>query len=369
MGIAIVESAEPVWSSEGLWRVEVEPAVDIGSLEGDDSYVLSRVRSAVRLDDGRVVVADGGTNQLRYYDDRGEHLLTAGRQGDGPGEFRRLGSLAVVTGDTIAAWDSGNLRLSFFDRAGTFARSLALETGKDIHFPQFIGILNDGTIVAWATPAYVPDEDGSVTLRAPARLLAYASDGSLRDTIHTLASNEIFVRRSADETTVIDVPFGKGMASSHDGSHVWAGVTENFEVRAYDSRGPLVRIVRRIGEPRPVTRQDFDLFKKRQLEGLPPGPMRDQFEGMFDDVPVPETMPFFDRILPDPTGSLWMKRVLPPADQRTVWSVFSPHGALLGDVETPPGLTVFQIGEDFVLGRWQDDLDVEHVRLHRLERS
>lgn len=158
------------------------------------------------------------------------------------------------------------------------------------------------------------------------------------------------------------------MVSAHDGTRVWAGVTEHFEVRAYDPRGTLLRIVRRVAEPLPVTREDVDRFKLQQLDGVSAGPVRDHWAGMFDAAPVPQAMPFFDRILVDPSGHLWIKRVLPPAEERPVWSVFTSDGALLGDVETPPGLTVFQIGRTFVLGVWQDDLNVEHVRLHRLER-
>jgi hypothetical protein len=35
-------------------------------------------------------------------------------------------------------------------------------------------------------------------------------------------------------------------------------------------------------------------------------------------------------------------------------------------VETPPRFRIFQVGSDFVLGRWLDDLDVQHVRIYEL---
>ena len=35
-------------------------------------------------------------------------------------------------------------------------------------------------------------------------------------------------------------------------------------------------------------------------------------------------------------------------------------------MEFPAGLRVFQIGEDFDLGLWTDEFDVERVRLHAL---
>jgi hypothetical protein len=38
-------------------------------------------------------------------------------------------------------------------------------------------------------------------------------------------------------------------------------------------------------------------------------------------------------------------------------------------VELPAGLRVLEIGGDYVLGVWNDELDVQHVRLHRLDRD
>jgi hypothetical protein len=37
-------------------------------------------------------------------------------------------------------------------------------------------------------------------------------------------------------------------------------------------------------------------------------------------------------------------------------------------VQTPAGLTVYQIGPDWILGRVRDELDVESVRVYRLVR-
>jgi hypothetical protein len=50
------------------------------------------------------------------------------------------------------------------------------------------------------------------------------------------------------------------------------------------------------------------------------------------------------------------------------WSVFDPDGAVLGTIETPQGLVVYQIGEDFLLGRMRDDFGVERVVRFPLDR-
>ena len=52
-----------------------------------------------------------------------------------------------------------------------------------------------------------------------------------------------------------------------------------------------------------------------------------------------------------------------------VWTVFDSEGRIQGLVETPPGLDVFEIGEDYVLGLAEDELGVEHVQMWALGRG
>ena len=44
------------------------------------------------------------------------------------------------------------------------------------------------------------------------------------------------------------------------------------------------------------------------------------------------------------------------------WTVFDPEGRIVGLVGTPPGLDVFEIGEE-------DELGVEYVQLWALDRG
>jgi len=55
-------------------------------------------------------------------------------------------------------------------------------------------------------------------------------------------------------------------------------------------------------------------------------------------------------------------------DPAPLWTVFDPEGRVLGFVETPKGLDILQIGEDFILGRFEDEFEVENVQVWCLER-
>ena len=59
--------------------------------------------------------------------------------------------------------------------------------------------------------------------------------------------------------------------------------------------------------------------------------------------------------------------------------MYAPDGSWLGSVAVPPGLgrerrlglafrRTWEIGDDYIIGVWRDELDVEHVRLYDLQK-
>ena len=86
-GIQVVENPAPPAGSRLEWRIGPEPSVSIGRREGEDPYLLYRASDATILADGRIVVANGGSDELRFFDSTGSHLASRGGQGEGPGEF------------------------------------------------------------------------------------------------------------------------------------------------------------------------------------------------------------------------------------------------------------------------------------------
>ena len=84
--VRIVENARPPDGSR-LWQVGPEPSLSIGDREGGDAYMLYQVADATKLSDGRIVVANGGDDELRVFDASGNWLESWGGRGEGSGEF------------------------------------------------------------------------------------------------------------------------------------------------------------------------------------------------------------------------------------------------------------------------------------------
>ena len=69
--IVIVENARPDDGSRLEWRMGPEPTVSIGVRDGEEPYMLYRAYDATTLSDGRIVVANTGTQELRLFDRSG----------------------------------------------------------------------------------------------------------------------------------------------------------------------------------------------------------------------------------------------------------------------------------------------------------
>ena len=60
-GIRIVENERPPDGSRLGWRIDPVQTLSIGALEGEEPYLLHQVFTALRLSDGRIVVANRGS--------------------------------------------------------------------------------------------------------------------------------------------------------------------------------------------------------------------------------------------------------------------------------------------------------------------
>ncbi len=158
-GIRIVENVAPAWAAETTWRLGTEPLVSLGG-GATDREQLFRVVDALRLSDDRLVVANSGTHELRFYARDGTFLSASGGQGGGPGEFERLLSLRRYLADTLAAYDSRHRRVSLFDDRGTFSRTLLLRDAGLIGGPRVQAVLDDGSFVIQMETGFGRDAEG-----------------------------------------------------------------------------------------------------------------------------------------------------------------------------------------------------------------
>jgi hypothetical protein len=156
-GVHIVESSAPAWSDADAWRVGPEPDLSVGSTGAaaatstpaagtEAAYLFEGVLSAFPLGEDRIVVADRRTSELRFFDADGRHVITAGREGEGPGEFRFMSLVWPLADDTVVVGDFRGLHL--FDAAGVYRRSFSLVSGDGVPRAQAVAQAASGVLLA-----------------------------------------------------------------------------------------------------------------------------------------------------------------------------------------------------------------------------
>ncbi len=354
--IRIAENPSLPAGSRLGWRIGPEPTVAIGAAEGEHPYLLHRVGRAATLSDGSIVVADGGSNEVRVFDAEGVHLRSWGGYGDGHGEFDELHAVARWRGDSVAAWDHFPHRgVSIFDSEGNLGRVVALGMGQP---DRSITILRGGGFLA---DHWLRGTSGTGLLVQEQVFEIRDADGVRIASLAPLVGREFFEFRNRGMPVWMDVAFSRSVYAAAWRDLAVVSRNDRYELRAYATDGALRRIVRVDLAPVPATESLIAVEREEW------GERGDRFDGM----PHPETLPAFGTIMSDALDHLWVREYDVPGDEgrHRLWTVFDPEGRMLGYVEMPRGMVIDEIGTDYVLGRRAGEMGVAQVAVWPLRRG
>ena len=358
--VLIAENPRPPAESRLGWEIGPEPAVTIGSAEGEGPYRLDRVGMAATLPDGGIVVADGRSDEVRVFDADGVHLRSWGEYGKDPGEFDELYRVARWRGDSIAAWDRFPYRgVAIFDDEGNLGRMVALGMGGP---DRSISILRGGSFLAdyWLQGEHGHGGHGSGLMVQEQVFEIRDADGARTASLDALPGREFFMAQNREMPVEMDVAFSRSVYSAAWRDLALVSPNHRYELRAYATDGALRRIVRMEHTPVPVTDSLVEIAREEWGDGY-----------RFDGMPLPETLPAFATVLVDALDHLWVREYPVPGrvTPSPVWTVFDPEGLVLGFVETPRLLLLYEIGADYVLGRWFGEPRVVQVQVWPLRRG
>jgi hypothetical protein len=256
--------------------------------------------------------------------------------------------------------------VSVFSASGEFARSFRIHPTADGAIPIGQGLFSNRYLLVWRTPR---DQELGVGLSRDTSLyLRYTLEGEQVDTVGRFAGSEDYVGKQGELTFSTSAPFGREATVLASGVLLYYGSSDNYEIEIRTSDGRLERLIRRPIPSLPVTDEERDAFDASQRERLQRA--SSLWRGLYEMMSLPATKPAYGRMLVDAVGNPWVSEYverrsgLSPDASR--WTVFDPEGRMLGTVEIPAGGMVLEIGGDYVLGVWRDDLDVERVRLYGL---
>jgi hypothetical protein len=384
-GVTIVQNT--VSEPRHLHAVEVRR---IGLADGPDAYLLAQVTDLAVSSADTVFVGNSLSGTVRVFDPQGEFVREFGGRGDGPNEVRGI-SAVWLTGDTVVVRERGGARKTLlFRTSGEFVRS-------------WRGVRTDGTplltvahgprgwiVEHWPHIEYSGQPGDSIGDPLQLRLFDPDAD-TLGPTGFEAPRRATYITDAGTPDQALFRVFGTGF---DDRGRFFRTRSPAYEIGVFDAGGRLTSLIRRSFEPRPISQQDLDDYRRLvQLvldtitEYGPPGTIDDDVLREIEQaarLPLPDWWSPVRDLIVSAEGSVWAEIVEdiapgalelvnvfgPAADdwlRPTRWDVFDPNGHLIGQIQLPHAFKSMAVRGAEITGVLLDALGVEYVVTYRAE--
>jgi len=366
-GITIVEN--DLNALAPACSVDHNAAVVIGSAVGDPAHELHRVFGASRLSDGRIALVNQGTQELRIYDVAGRFIRSAGRAGQGPGEFRDAFHLWVLPGDSIWVGDYRPWQFHVFSPEGNWVRTVR-PTPEYANSPEVVNVLDDGSSVLASRPLIAYSRRFEVR---DLTVVVHGPDGALRDTIGMYPNGRWGILSDEPGSPGLYPLFESFVRVDASASRVVIGHGSRPEFSIFDAASgfDLKRIIRWTTRSREVTAADISAERERLVAPyaeMDPAMRKRLIDPLVSEQrPVADEFPAFSTVMLGRAGDLWVREYVKPREpESNPWIVFGPDGQLQCRAALPVVDQVLEFGPGYFLALDRDDLGVERVVMHHI---
>lgn len=270
--------------------VVVTPSVRLGSVDGPGMIEHIETR-AVRDSRGRFILKANYPSSLSVFAPDGRYLRDIGGAGGGPGEFRAIGSVSLLPGDTLVVFDWESSRFSLYSADYEY-----LTSGPLPLTPELSSLALPSGRFVFNTTLFSPNEIGQP--------------------LHLVDRNGVRERSFGSASGVYrpDIPFlmSRAIAPSRSGL-LWSALRTEYRIDLLDpATGELKRIVR------------------REIPWFPPG-LRPEPRGGEASL---EPKPFIFDVREDRSGRLWVLIAVADSDWRSAVrppSANERHGTVIDE--------------------------------------
>ncbi len=378
-GVAIIEHRPP----SGGYPPDaiLHPTVVTRILGRDSAGVepFGKSMGAV-LSSGLIVLADSLTSEVFVFDSTGRFVRRIGQRGEGPGDYNRLGSLFLLSADTMAITDQKGARITLLRPDASIARigrvrgipwdgELNAGSGPVPGLTTIVGRLPDGEILAMQRLIDQADPPG-LKIGYPAErfgrgwLLQLNEDGSDAVRIGELRLEAwVFHMYEGGGLNFSPLHFSIPESVAGIGGHFWRTNGQRFQVDQYEPTGEMRSSIRLCREPAPVTERELASAWRQWADGsgnpgsdMPPG------------TPAPTRHPSWRIQTFAPDSLIWMEEQSPPDAPRNWW-VFRTDGTLHGLMQLPPDRAVYSIANGRIVAVVAVGEEGEHVEIYAIPQE
>jgi hypothetical protein len=278
----------------------------IGEDEKSNEPLFSQVNSIDVDDNENLYVLDTKACSILVFNQKGNLINRIGGKGQGPGEMLIPVSIGICDSTSIAIYDLGNRRLSFYSLEGRFIRQLnTARLGG-----QLIRIRPDSLGGFYALISTMGEKISEKIIRY---------DGELNP-LFTITEIDF---RQSDRTTATFFEPACFFDRMEGGRLVW-GERHKYELTVVEAKGAVIKSILRDYKPLRVREEDKkrEIFARYGSEGIPVG-MKAEF---------PNTLPVFRLIIVDDSGRIYVMTYESAGEDMFYYDVFNSEGVYIAKI-------------------------------------
>lgn len=343
--ITVRTVAGSVWGDTAY----LEPRLSIGMVDGPDEYLIGNPGAIAVGFGGTVYVLDRQVPSLRVYAPDGTFLRDIGREGSGPGEYRRPDGITTLPDGRLLVRDPGNGRISVFDADADYVEQWWLRGGISTSRRYYVDrdgrsctmvVLNvDQDLSEWSQGLARYDTDGTIldTVPAPTWEFEEADLVALQDGVPSL---NLVPFTPKDSWTYSPLGYTVG------------GLSTDYRIDLFRVGEPVLRIEREWW-PVVVNPEEAEERRRRITAEF----VQEVGPWSWNGPPIPDSKPPFRNVFASWEGDIWVQTSqegqatmtaaearaeerrsdLPPLRFRepVAFDVFAPDGRFMGHVRAP----------------------------------
>ena len=362
-GVRIVEYAGAP-EVEAPFALTAEPLYRHGAKPGD--YEFLSVDAGRLFPDGGAVVAEWYGEVVVLSPDGATHQVLA-RVGEGPGEVVDPYPVFVLGQDSVLVPDRRLSRLTLFV-GDSVASIVSLPRAPHL---GVAGMGSSGQLLLWNRYAHRSWLDVEEEWLAGHMTVFDTETGAL----DTVAAYDHMPRGTRTAANPIIRPVGEVAAAA--GRFVYTR-SDRPEITWRLPDGAVTQIVRWRPGPNLLTEELLEHAEayNRMIGWMNYGVSEARLEEIVQDdmaryrAMIGQPIPLFGSPFADADGNVWLPSYRPAyPEEGSPYTVISPDGEWLGQVETPPRFRILDVTGGLLLGVLRDEMDVESVVVYGFQRQ
>ncbi len=288
--------------------------------------------------DGFFFVEDYGNNRIAVFDPEGRYVRSFGREGDGPGEFRRL-QIQFINDDEIHIYDGQRRRTTRYSTSGSLLSVISPPPEWASQLSELFSMQNGMIVISHS------GEDHDNIRYTGLEGCFIADNGDTAAVIRTHPIPKRYLYRFGESGGGVGLIrySGNPIIRYLPTIGVYATTGVEPEIKLYSKYGILQKIIRIELEPELVTQDERNAVSKQADESVNRARERgfgvEGREASRKALVIPDTKAFWEDILLDDSGYIWLKMPevydAETTTQGLMFRVLSPDGEYLGNTRWP----------------------------------